>query len=343
MSRHTLGLIALLTVITTIPAIAQTIWRVDNNPGTKDSADFDTLQAAIASDDVMPGDFIYVMGSGMSYGNIIVSKELSFFGPGYFLSENPETQAHFADAKLGQVICDQGSDGSTFTGLHFLDGAFLIGDGDAVSGVSLRRNLFLGNFGNAMIRVQSSSSNIDISQNYIQNTATNISDGIFVSDGSNLIKISNNFIRGFRSSITSSTSAFPTVHNNVIRGPLVLHNANIKNNILREGSFSKSNNAVFNNMSNEAQFGTDNGNLSGVDMNTVFVPEGTTDGKWQLAENSPARGSGENGADMGMFGGLTPYVLSGLPNIPAIYFFSAPQAGTTANELMVRLKVKSHN
>jgi len=39
----------------------------------------------------------------------------------------------------------------------------------------------------------------------------------------------------------------------------------------------------------------------------------------------------------------TPYILSGLPGIPAIYFFISPAVGSSATGLSVQIKAKSHN
>ena len=78
-------------------------------------------------------------------------------------------------------------------------------------------------------------------------------------------------------------------------------------------------------------------------MATVFVGSGSTDGQWQLAEDSPARETGHNNVDMGIFGGPTPYVLSGIPAIPTIYSFQAPSIGSTEDGLRVNLSVKSRN
>ena len=75
-------------------------------------------------------------------------------------------------------------------------------------------------------------------------------------------------------------------------------------------------------------------------MSTVFVGTGSTDGQWKLIAGSTAIGAGVNGEDCGMFGGSNSYVLSGLPAIPAIYFFTAPAEG--GNQLPVKIKVKSN-
>ncbi len=93
------------------------------------------------------------------------------------------------------------------------------------------------------------------------------------------------------------------------------------------------------------QFGIENGNQSNVDMTTVFVGEegNSTDGQYQLKQGSPAIGAGYDGEDCGAFGGATPYILSGLPAIPAIYFFISPAVGSSATGLSVQIKAKAHN
>ncbi len=91
------------------------------------------------------------------------------------------------------------------------------------------------------------------------------------------------------------------------------------------------------------QFGATNGNQQNVDMATVFIGTGSTDGKWQLKGGSPAIGTGTGGQDIGAFGGPSPYVLSGIPPIPTIYDVVAPTVGTQQSGLPVRIKAKSRN
>ncbi len=82
-------------------------------------------------------------------------------------------------------------------------------------------------------------------------------------------------------------------------------------------------------------------NLINVDMSTVFAETGSTDGKWQIKPGGPADGSGTNGTDMGIFGGNDPYVLSGIPPLPAIYEFYGTNAG--AINFPVQIKIKARN
>lgn len=108
--------------------------------------------------------------------------------------------------------------------------------------------------------------------------------------------------------------------------------------------FFQSNGYYYNNISNSTQFGSSNGNQQNVNMNNVFVgiTGNSIDGQWQLKTGSPAIGAGFNGVDCGMFGGDFPYILSGLPPIPAIYYHI--QTIDNINHILnVTIKAKSHN
>lgn len=66
------------------------------------------------------------------------------------------------------------------------------------------------------------------------------------------------------------------------------------------------------------------------------------DSSFYLVPNSPAIGAGYNGEDCGIFGGPTPYELSGLPSRPWIYEFMAPPASAGgAGPMPVEIKVKA--
>jgi hypothetical protein len=139
------------------------------------------------------------------------------------------------------------------------------------------------------------------------------------------------------------TSGFSgVVENNVIYGRNYVYNSQFNNNILRDGTFSKSNTTYYNNLSNSTQFGDEYGNQSNVNMLNVFLNEGSTDGKWQLKEGSPAIGAGVGGIDCGMFGGDFPYVLSGIPAIPSVYEFNH-DIDYENQQIEVEISVKSHN
>ena len=74
-------------------------------------------------------------------------------------------------------------------------------------------------------------------------------------------------------------------------------------------------------------------------MSSVFLASGTSDGIWQIDPAGPAAGTGTFGIDIGMFGGITPYILSGIPEIPTIYQFYGPS--NASQTLQIQAKIKS--
>lgn len=308
------------------------VWRVNNNEGV--DADFTTLQEA--HDGAESGDTLYVAGSLNSYGDLTLTKTLYIFGPGYFLSENPETQANLLFAKTGEIKFDKtdysSSEGSLISGISSSPPSSSHSMYVNVNNITVRRCYVFG-------QITIYASNINILQNCVR-------DDVFVGSGFNNIIISNNIIGNNNDDdLVADSSSSAIITNNVIYGRLSVYNSSLSNNILRAGSFSGSNNTFSYNIGNSDQFGIENGNQSNVDMTTVFVGEegNSTDGQYQLKQGSPAIGAGYDGVDCGVFGGLTPYILSGLPAIPAIYFFISPAVGSSATGLSVQIKAKAHN
>lgn len=310
------------------------IWRVDAN--TANEADFRTLQEA--HDRVNAGDTLYVAGAGTSYGVLFLEKTLFIFGPGYFLDENPETQALVSSAKVDELTILAGAANSLITGMQ-LSGAIDI----RAAGVTLQRNRISHS-------VSLSANNITLIQNYMRGSAR-VGALVDMSDSQGIL-IANNYLYHNRADLAGELIIFGTqasssvVIQNTMHGSIVeVHNATVHNNILFESFFRGSSNDIRNNISSGDYLGTENGNQANVDMSIVFVgpDENSTDGQWQLERGSPALETGVNGEDVGMFGGPSPYMLSGIPSLPHIYFLSAPSVGSATDGLQVRLKVKSTN
>jgi hypothetical protein len=115
-----------------------------------------------------------------------------------------------------------------------------------------------------------------------------------------------------------------------------------------DGSLSGSGNLISNNIGNSTQFGNANGNKQNVTMTSVFEGTGSSDGAFRLKSGSPAIGAGygstsANPVDCGIFGGNTPYKLSGLPAIPSIYFYTNQPVGSNSDPINVQVKVRSNN
>jgi hypothetical protein len=309
----------------------QHLIRVNNTAGT--DPDYTNLQDANDGASTGTGDTIYVEGSVTAYAGADISKKLVIIGPGFFLNKNDSTQANSLDAKFtGNINFNTGSAGSVITGIAGGGGNYIYIKVDNV--VVTRCNV--GNiYSSADVK------NILISQNYvysINSSSGKITDAV----------ISNNIVTGY---ITFGTDDGPLqVTNNVVTGysAISVYNSTIANNIICYSSGQitvNTGNNIINNIL--AVAGTNaNGNKYNVGMTSVFVDYSgslgkSDDAKWALKAGSPAIGAGVSGVDCGVFGGVTPYVLSGVPNLPHIY--EAAIAGTAYSGigLSCTIKIKS--
>lgn len=325
----------IITALCTTLATADILLVAANNANPDR---YRTLQDA--HDAAASGDTIYVLG-GTGYGSLTATKPLTWVGPGYFLDQNPNTQANPSHAKCSYVHFESGSEGSIMTGLYsyyYLD--------LRTDNIVIRRNRLYD------VDVEDSLSNIIITQNYIYRYGIDLEDycaNIFITH--NWVYSSSNVSASIE---MESTCSNITIKNNVIENGYTnafsvrLHNTVFQNNIIVDGSISASSSYITHNLYGGTDSDLDgNGNQQNVDMSTVFLcyPERdtcSTDGRWQLAPDSPAIGAGYDGSDCGMFGGDEPYVLSGIPAIPSIYFFDAPFSGSASEGLPVRVKIKTN-
>lgn len=350
-------LFSVLFLFLLVSAANAKIWRVNNNSNV--NADFTTLQ--LAHDGATSGDTLHVEGSPTSYGGMTCTKKLIIIGPGYLLGQNVNTQALKQTAQVGAISFNTGSAGSVIMGMDFNGSGINVFSND----ILIRRNKFSqtssttydwvsGSVGIYYINGNGNTpaNNIIISQNYGVRVAVNYA--------SNGILITNNYMlfgAAYGDNTTSDAlyiqaNGVGLVQNNVFRnGRITANNSNFTNNIMVVGSIEGTGNLISNNLSNGTQFGSANGNLANQDMSTVFIGSGTDispDGQWKLKVGSPAIGAGYgstagNPIDAGMYSGHSPYVLAGLPPVPAVYFFENQPVGSNSDPINVTIKVKSVN
>jgi hypothetical protein len=307
---------------------AQKLKRVNNNGF---DPDYTTLSAAVAA--ASNGDTIYVEGSAVEYEGCIITKQLTVIGPGYFLGENPKTQAVGLPAEFKSAITfASGSAGSTIMGCYIPSHNLVIN----TNNISVIRNNIYS------ITTESTISNINILQNFIHIISVTNSPTINITNS----VISNNYF-GHSISIGNSSGGL-IITNNICTYWLSSYGSTIQNNIITQSSYD-----IYENSGNSISYnllaisGTNaNNNQYGVTMTTVFVDfngnQGySSDGRWELAVGSPAIGAGSGGVDCGIFGGLSPYVLSGIPNLPHIYEADIPAAVSSGTTLGISIKVKS--
>jgi hypothetical protein len=292
------------------------VHRVDNTH----NADFSSVADAHTAAD--GGDTLYVAGSVQSYGSLTLIKPLTIFGPGYFLAQNPQTQANLNSATFATMTFATGSEGSVVSGVTAID-LNVNADDVVVRRNRLTRDLF----------VSTGRANLIFAQNYV---GRNIS----INGSCSNILILNNLMPNDGNSgsvaINSPSTSSLEVSQNVLTRNITVFNSTVTNNIIQ---------------SDDPVVGVTNNNSL---VGNLIVAEGdtpeslllggdSTDGRWQLAAGSTAIGAGFDGSDQGAFGGLTPYVLSGIPNLPAIFSFTAPAIGSTQSGLQVQLEAKGNN
>jgi len=307
------------------------IWRVNNRTDIQVQADFTTAQAA--HDGASAGDTIFFEPSPDSYGSLSIKKKLVVIGTGYFLDKNPETQWAMWPSTLSSVeltrLSSSTSEYSQIMGITC--GSISI----KVPNINISRNkcsisLYNNPFYDTI-------SNIHIFQNYCSSfyNYSNVAHDIY---------INNNIFTGLvqASDVTNSC----LINNVCINSAINVDYFSVQNNIMIDGTFEPLNNIYSYNIANNSAFGNQFGNQENINPETLFLcfydcPSGfSPDARYQLTEGSPAIGAGADGMDCGAFGGLNPYVLSGMPPVPAIYFF---MLGASNNQINVNLKLKSHN
>lgn len=309
-------LLALLTV--QAAAQAQAVLRVNNTPGV--NAPYTTIDGAIAA--ASAGDIILVEGSTSNYtlpNNYTITKRVHIKGPGYFLDQNLNLQAGTAHASIslfGVLAFDAGSEGSSIQGMTVYQQAIAV----RVSNITIRHNrLFVVRISNT-----TTCTNLNIQQNILGESPT-FGGSVVGYTGSGLftnINISNNICLWV---IDLSANCFGLFANNYVvvgsdfRYPTNLGNLNVANCIFNGNTGSTTTflvstvqNNVFCGSGYYPAFDAALNNLTNQNISSMFTGTGSTDASYALKSLSPAIGVGIGGTDAGIFGGASPYRLSGI-------------------------------
>jgi hypothetical protein len=320
------------------------IWRVNNNANATNGSNlggtvsFPVFQqlfgtaanSANSSNLVLPGDTVHMEGSTIDYNGGNLTKKLVIIGPGYFLNENPNTSNNVLSAIIENVYFYPGSSGSQLIGMYI--GHYSGGIAVYVSDILIKRC----RIDYAIYLAEPTTSNINILQNFFSRaTATSCItaySGGFPSD----VSFNYNIVLG--TLVLPDGFTMQDCKNNVFAGPSIAGNPSLRmyvgsfqNNIMTNPAATTNINGVaggsnpinvtYNTGSSAAQFGNGTGNIVVADMpNLLFVPSGTSDGKYQLRAGTATGSDGTT--DRGAYGGLavtSRYTLSGLPPIPVIY------------------------
>jgi hypothetical protein len=325
MKKYSLLVLSLFIAST---AYSATVRTVDNNVGSV--AMYSSITAAYA--DAEDGDTILVAGSPTAYGILDCYKELHFVGAGYWLNVNGIPGTNISTTSLNILFKENvglglgDSSGSSVTGIHgrFESQASVTGlvidkcinitshhwvfSGPVTITRSYHRNtrIYLQARGSSISNSKADHLHLEIEDTSVNHCVITISLATVVNTSvSNSIFI-------FESASNLSALGNFTYCLNV--GPADIVPVGIGNN-------------------------TNQNFLGNVIANPLADP--AIDNYYVLKDGSPASGTGQNGADMGMFGGSKPYVLSGVPGIPRMTHFSVPAIATGLSALEFELSAQA--
>lgn len=341
--------LSLLVLVTGISVSSQAkSWRVNNNAGVV--ADFTTLGAAINTAGI--GDTIYLEPSASKYdaSGAIISKKLVIIGPGYFLDPASTTspgngglQANIYEAWTSYFYIGAGGSGSKILGIT-PDAIYF----RSASNIVFERVRFLNTFQFE----QGVSTNITLRKCYFTSTALHAAG---TATASNFVCENSIFGPGSYLNLPMLTGSGNIIRNNSFNGTnntTTLVNTYFVNNIIGSVTqFTLTDCTIKNNLfqANQVLPGTATNNQVNVNMADVYVGTGSVDGKFMLKATSPAKGAGLTvgsvvSPDCGAFGATDPYVLSGIPNVPSIYTFTAPTSIPSGSPTMnVTFSTRNNN
>ncbi len=296
--------------------------------------DYPTLQAAQDSASAKDTIMLYPGTHTATY-----TKNLITLGYGYFVfgaGSNANLQT-LTGGMTVSITLNTGSDSSKFEGV---DGLTILGSYQVdIKNITLKRcgitNLNSGGGKYA---------NWQVVQSYVNSFYIYYSGSVY----SNLL-VSNCYIgRFYLDNVNGQTGI---LNNNVFYSTFYMGTGNflVKNNIFVSANFGYELGCTFlNNVSDANNLPVGNGNVNNATTANLFVGYPTqgsysNDGRLALKVGSPAIGAGDGGIDCGMFGGTTPYRLSGIPSTPSFYKLTAPSTSTSTNPYTITFSVRANN
>ena len=320
---------------------AAAILTVDNR--TVSAAHYQSLQAA--HDAAADGDTLYVFPSGESYDAIAVAKKLFIYGTGFDLPD----EDLFTTRIEGWMVFQEGSDGSLLEGFGGRFGVRI-----EANHIVLRRNYV------EPLEVAESSVGILIVGNKIL-SGNPYSGQVYadphygiVCEADTEVIAKNNIIlvRDYFDHMAFHTQNVLYLKNNVIINyadnpkyqSFGSHGLVVINNIFYHPTFCSS--AFNGNIAHNISTGDvlPSGNIENVTMNELFESDfiiDSLDNRFHLKTGSPAIGSGMNGEDMGIYGGDTPFVDGGAPDLPFINRLDSRTVGSHQGGLDVTIEASS--
>lgn len=339
---------------------AQTIRRVNNNPGVTGLNVYTTAQAA--HDAANANDILIIEPSVTSYGNLTLTKPLKIYGNGYFLNTNVELKADQRGSKFGRVLLGNGSSGSSFYGIEVSEmtnrengccETYFETNNLTIERCNISAIAFVAPYSNNGFGIRTGTSNL--SNFTVRGSFIGGSLGLnsYAPTTINGVLISNNIINkldmgtfGGQNGIQNGVVVNNTVINQSPTHTWLVNSVLDNNLFLSLASINFTNVSYSYNVSSGGALTGGVGNLANFDVNAALVGPGagiSNDEQYQIKSGSPLKTAGSGGTEVGAFGGTTPYVVSGIPPVPSITNFTNTATGSNSTPVQVTISVKSNN
>lgn len=300
---------------------------------------FQTLSTAYNA--AQDGDTLHLEPADANYGDLTIQKSLVIIGNGYKLGASPGNaglQANSQSSVVNLITVDgPNAQGTQLIGLHFAEfgGGLIINN---TLQIALVRCYFEG----LNIRFNSGGNgvtNVLIAENYINGSIAHSFDAQSITN----VTIRNNIITN-ELDLNAANDEIENllVLNNtfLLDGDHGLKNAEVAYNVFFQGNITGPNNTVHDNISAVALTGGDASNTV-VNMGNVYnLSVGTDDGKYDILSTSIFDESGAQ--PRGAFSGISPYRLSGIPDIPTIYSLQSTLNTIPGGTVNVTLSTRSN-
>ena len=338
-----ISILSITFLLLTVCVYAQTSHYVSLYP-TPGPNRYTTVQAAV--DASSAGDTVYVE-PGEYQGSLQIDHDLIFIGPGWYQREvDSLTNTLTSRARLTSDLfitsdAEVGIHGMWLRGLRLRDSSSVTSTSTYYESIvyleSSRNAVFVGC---VFAYFQSSGSAYALYKfGNVDMLSLTVSNCLFT--GSRAIRS-----RYYASSTSQSNIAYVDFNNCVARGTVNITTGSVQNCILFSSLSTSGNpglsasNCVFIGQPYTSSWGVPN-SVWDVSEYAVFTRSGPVERFYQLKTTSPARGAGSNGNDAGLFGGPTPFVLSGIQNIPWIHQLNLTSQGSQGSGVDVNVKVRA--
>lgn len=295
------------------------------------------------------GDYLYLPAGDFTLG-VWINKEIHFIGAGFDINASITTGITRIS---GDIILQSGANGSSFEGFYLTGNFRNYGNVSTISLNYLNFNRTNGYYdGQGWIWSYCSVKNCVIREY------------LYFGDGPNYLGenniIMNSIVNSFHSmnhstikncivSLYSSTNwCFNNIKNSVVKNCIIggqglnVAVANVSDNVL---FLNNATTATSGALINGKPFCTEVNNSYGITANDTFMTaslftyDQTLD--YHIKATSPAHNGGDNGADMGIYGGSTPWKEGAIPSNPHIFFKNIANATDGSGNLPVQIKVSA--